>query len=104
MQANVVDTITRRAADQVTRRHSLFTLGGVVLAATAVAQPERASAKKKGKDCKKQERQRCKNDAEACRRNVQINCQIPEGCDDIAQCCDACNATGFITCVQRVKI
>jgi hypothetical protein len=99
MRTQVLDIITRRAARQVTRRHSLLTLGGAALAATAIAQPERASArKKKGKNCGKKEQQRCANDTEACRLTVLLNCGQPGGCGDAARCCEACTATGFATC------
>lgn len=99
MQTHVLDIITRRAARQINRRHSLLTLDGAALAATAIAQPERASAgKKQGKDCQKKERQRCANDSEACRLTVLLNCETPGGCGVAARCCDECTATGFATC------
>jgi hypothetical protein len=99
MPLPILDIIMRRAARQVTRRTSLLTLGGAAIAATTIAQPERASArKKKGKDCGKKERQRCANDIEACRLTVLLNCGQPGGCSDAARCCEACTAAGFATC------
>jgi hypothetical protein len=99
MRTHVLNLLTRRAASQVTRRHSLLTLGGAALSATAIAQPEPASArKKKGKDCGKKEQQRCARDAEACRLTVLLNCTQPGECGEAARCCDECTATGFATC------
>jgi hypothetical protein len=99
MRTHVLNLITRRAASQITRRHSLLTLGGAALSATAIAQPERATArKKKGKDCQKKERQRCANDAEACRLTVLLSCGQPGACGEAARCCDECTAAGFAAC------
>lgn len=105
MPTHILESITRRASLAVNRRQSLHALGGAALATTAMAQPERATAKKKkGKDCQKKEQQRCANDTEACRLTVLLNCQQPGQCGDAARCCEACTATGFVDCVIRATV
>ena len=105
MRTHVLNLLTRRAASQVTRRHSLLTLGGAALSATAIAQPERASArKKKGKDCGKKERQRCNADAETCRSLILAQCELdPAGCQALAACCDTCSADGLLRCALELQ-
>lgn len=92
-------TMRTQAFAAVTRRTSLLTLGGAGLAAS-LAMPQLGDAKKKkGKDCKKKEKQRCSSDAAACKQTVAIACQDPAGCFEESLCCEECSASGFLTCL-----
>lgn len=90
-----------RAAAGITRRRSLRALGGAALAASIIARPGRATArkKKKGKTCQDRERQRCAIDADACHDTTLRTCTAIEGCLYTLVCCEECTATGFYTCV-----
>jgi hypothetical protein len=101
MNTNAFDAITRRAAEGISRRRSLLTLGGAALAAT-IATPKLSEAKKKkGKDCKKKEKQRCSKDAAACKATIQPLCDPgdPATCLILQNCCEECSANGFLTCL-----
>jgi hypothetical protein len=98
MSTHAFDAVTRRAAAGISRRSSLLTLGGAALAATLAGPQLGVAKKKKGKDCKKKEKQRCTNDAAACRTTILINCEDPAGCPEFLPCCDECSANGFLTC------
>jgi hypothetical protein len=51
MNMQSFDAVTRRAAEGISRRRSLLTLGGAAAAAT-MARPSASEAKNKGKKCK----------------------------------------------------
>jgi hypothetical protein len=99
MRTQAFDAITRRAATGVSRRGSLLTLGGAALAATLAGPQLGVAKKKKGKDCKKKEKQRCNNDIAACRSTVLINCEEPDGCPEALLCCEDCSASGLLACI-----
>jgi hypothetical protein len=82
MHKHVFDQFTRNATDALTRRRSLVTLGGAVLA-TSIAAPPRAHAGKNSKKAKKQAKKKCKRQVEAC-RNVFIDaCATnPDACEE----------------------
>lgn len=91
--------LTRRAAAEMTRRHSLRALGGAALAATVIRQPQRTTARRKrGKTCQQREQQRCQQDFAACLNVVLLNCPTPGACGASLACCETCSATGFIAC------
>jgi type IV secretory pathway VirD2 relaxase len=100
MSTRAFAALRRHAAEGVSRRTSLLTLGGAALAAT-VAKPDVSEAKKKkGQDCKKKAKQRCANDAAACRAQIPAACADDPNCTGLATfCCEACSGNGFITCL-----
>ncbi len=108
MTTPTIDTLAHRAA-RFSRRRSLLTLGGAVIAATtATVEPGFAKKNKKngrkgnGGDCKKREQQRCSSDATACKATVQLLCNVDnpdvELCLLLQTCCEECSAGGFLTC------
>ena len=104
MISTTFDAVARRAAESVSRRASLLTLGGAALAATAAAPG--VSLAKKGKKCgkktKKQEQKRCKRDAAACRKAIQCEGEEPSPCIRLRACCETCSAGGFAECYNEV--
>jgi hypothetical protein len=97
MITQAFESVTRQAAAAVSRRTSLLTLGGAALAAS-IATPDVSEAKK-GKDCKKKEKQRCSKDAAACKTTVIDVCEDEAAClAALTPCCDECSANGFFTC------
>jgi hypothetical protein len=109
MSAQIVDTITRRAAGAVSRRASLLTLGGMALAAVP-------SAAKGGKKRKKRKRgagggsnagqqlvqARCASQVAQCRTSFTPICQGDAGCLARLSCCDlfaTCDGTGAVSCL-----
>lgn len=95
MDSSVFDSLTRQAADIVSRRASLLALGAAGLAA-ALANPLGGEASKKGKKkCNKQKKQ--------CRSDVQDFCAgtiIEQEClDALLPCCATCNVANGVTCV-----
>jgi hypothetical protein len=98
MNSQALETATRRAAAAVSRRSSFLTLGGAALAAT-MARPDIGEAKKKGKNCKKKEKQRCNNDTDACISTLTTACMGDATCiAELTPCCETCSANGFLTC------
>lgn len=98
MRTGPFDTVTRHAGAAVSRRTSLLTLGVAPFAAAAT-RPDISSAKKKsGIDCKKKEKQRCTNDAAACRATVTaVFCPgRADYCAKVLPSCDECTADGFL--------
>ena len=102
MNANAFDAITRRTADAVSRRRSLFTIGGATLGATLAA-PLAAEAKRGKKKCKK----KCKKQVEQCEDQVRQFCnqfdQEPaqECRDELLPCCEPlgnCKAAASTEC------
>jgi hypothetical protein len=82
MREHVFDEFTRGAAESLTRRHSLVTLGGAVLA-TAIAAPRQAQAGKNGKKAKKRGKKKCKRQVEACRQVFIDFCETnPDECEE----------------------
>lgn len=60
--------------------------------------------KQPGKKCRKRERQRCNNDAAACKA------QLPAACDNdpecvvaVTPCCETCSADGFLICLNAAS-
>ena len=105
MRPRAFHTASQEAIAQASRRMSLLALGMSVLAATTV-RPGVTDAKKKGKDCKKKEKQRCSNDTAACKASAATICQqVPsELCAALQACCDQCTATGFAQCAIAVNL
>jgi hypothetical protein len=121
MTTPTIDALAHRAA-RLSRRRSLLTLGGAVLAATTATAIDPVSARKhnnnrnkkkngknggkgNGGDCQKKERQRCSNDATACKASVQPLCNADnvEQCLQIQTCCEECSAAGFLTCLLATQ-
>jgi hypothetical protein len=99
-----VDASAREAVDRATRRKSLLAMGMAVLAAGAANTGVTEAKKKKGKDCKKKEKQRCSKDAAACRPQVAAICQLePAECLAAQNCCDECSANGVLTCILALS-
>ena len=114
MSEEIIDTVSRRAADAVSRRASLLALGGMALAAmTAV--PAAAKGGKGGKKRKKRKgsdggssnageqlaQARCASQVDQCRASVSGFCD-PEDCPTQLSCCDlfaTCNAVGALACI-----
>jgi hypothetical protein len=105
MNTRAFDALTRHAADAVSRRAALVTLGGAALAA-AVASPGVSAAKKRvGKTCKKKEKKRCNNDAAACRTTLVLGCVGDDECIALlTPCCDTCSANGFFACFLEAAL
>ena len=110
MSEEIIDTVSRRAGDAVSRRASLLALGGIALAAmTAI--PSAAKGGKGGKNRKKRKRNsddageqlaqaKCANQVDQCRTSVSGFCD-PEDCPVQLSCCDlfaTCNAVGALAC------
>jgi hypothetical protein len=107
----IIDTVTRRAADAVSRRASLLALGGMALAAmTAI--PAAAKGGKGGKKSKKRKgnsgnageqlaQAKCASQVDQFRTSVSGFCD-PEDCPAQLSCCDffaTCNAVGALACL-----
>jgi hypothetical protein len=101
MSMSAFDAFTREAAAGVSRRGSLLTLGGAALAAGVTNAGVSEAKKKKGKVCKKKEKQRCNNDAAACKTTLQPLCDPgdPAACLQAQACCEECSADGILTCL-----
>jgi hypothetical protein len=110
----IIDTVSRRAADAVSRRASLLALGGMALAAVT-AIPSAAKGGKGGKKRKKRKggeggngnageqlaQARCASQVDQCRTSVSGFCD-PEDCPAQLSCCDffaTCNAVGALACI-----
>lgn len=111
MSSNAFDAAARRAAESVSRRASLLSLGAAALAATAAA-PDIGIAKKKArkcsKTCRQKQRKRCRRDTAACREIADASpfCSLdPEGstCVIFKACCAACSARGFLACLAEAE-
>ena len=104
MNMQSFDAVARRAAEGISRRRSLLTLGGAA-AATMIARPSASEARNKGKKCKNKEKQRCANDAAACKTTILPLCDSPGSADCIVQqnCCDTCAASEFIACLAAAQ-
>lgn len=100
MTTHAIDALSRRAAEGVSRRRSLLTFGGAAIGAT-LAGSTASDARKKGKTCKKKERQRCANDTAACMATVENLCAATPlpNCLTLASCCETCSAEGFWDCL-----
>ncbi|MDQ2652253.1 MAG: hypothetical protein M3Z20_04325 [Chloroflexota bacterium] len=97
------DVAVRGTSDGVSRRKSLLALGMAVLAANAANTDVTEAKKKKGKTCKKKEKQRCRKDAATCKPQVAAICGLgPAQCLAAQNCCDECAANGFLTCLIGV--
>ena len=111
MSEEIIDTVSRRAADAVSRRASLLALGGMALAAmTAI--PGAAKGGKGGKKRKKRKgnsgnageqlaQAKCASQVDQCRTSVSGFCD-PEDCPAQLSCCDffaTCNAVGALACL-----
>ena len=131
MSAIIVDALSRHAAQTVTRRGSLLTLGGTLAAAIAapsLAQAGQNTGKNKGqkrKNAKRKAEQKAAEQAEqaeqaenqanqvcasqvaGCRTEILSVCSLPGGqCIAVADCCSslgACNTTEFFTCVVAIS-
>ncbi|MGH2614318.1 MAG: hypothetical protein ACRDJC_03685 [Thermomicrobiales bacterium] len=104
MNGNAFDAFTRQAADAISRRTSLLTIGGATLA-TVVGAPKLATAKKGGNKAKK----KCKKQVNKCKNGVQTFCadfsppKDEEACNEIlSECCEFfknCNAKQGTECL-----
>jgi hypothetical protein len=105
------DTFTRRAAEALSRRSSLRTLGGAAVVAGLVA-PVVAEAKKGGKG--KKNKNKCKKQVSRCKEGLADICAVffdpgeeTALCVDLfAECCEflrSCNvAQGAACIVERI--
>ena len=102
MSDHAIDTITRRAADVVSRRGSLLALGGAALAATMVT-PAAAPAKKRASRARKQVRKTCRRKARECNTFFTPLCGgDPECKEEMATCCahfGKCNVPEALECI-----
>jgi hypothetical protein len=101
MSTSAIDVVARAAAETASRRKSILAMGMAVLAAGAANAGVTEAKKKKGKDCKKKEKQRCANDAAACKVSLAPVCQgaDPADCIALQNCCDSCSSNEFLTCL-----
>jgi hypothetical protein len=126
MSEQIIDTVTRRAADAVSRRASILALGGVALAAlTAVPAAAKGGKGGKGKGKKKGKNRkngnggtgnivnpgptgqeiaqvRCAAQGDQCRTSLTAICAGEPQCLEGLACCDlfaTCDAAGGLTCI-----
>ena len=124
MSEQIIDTVTRRAADAVSRRASFLALGGMALAAlTAVPSAAKGgkggNGRKKGKNRKKGDegtggtvvtgptgeelaQARCASQGDQCRASLTALCAGEPVCLEGLPCCDlfaTCNAAGGLSCI-----
>ena len=111
MSEEIIDTVSRRAADAVSRRASLLALGGMALAAVATS-PAAAKAGKRGKRRKKRKgdsgniaeqliQARCASQGDQCRTIFAQICNGGADCLASLRCCDSfatCDAVGALSC------
>ncbi len=94
--------MTEQRFDAVTRRTSLFGLGGGAL---ALAGMRPASARKsQGKKIKRKARQKCQSQVGQCEAEVRELCGDDQGCiDSQLPCCPAlatCNLFSLFACIS----
>jgi hypothetical protein len=89
--------VETRTFDTVSRRLSLLTVGGTVVAA-AVLRPTTSDAKKKS--CGKKQKKKCQQQRDLCTNQVALVCNNdPECIAEITPCCDNCFSGDFLVCV-----
>jgi len=96
---------TPNSANHTTRRRSLLTLGGAVLA-KAMAAPRTAQAGKESKKAKKRVKRTCKRQIGACRDFFTELCATDPECDEeemerVFPCCELlenCEAGDSVAC------
>ena len=128
MSELIIDSITRHAADAVSRRASILALGGMALAAVS-AVPASAKGKKKGKNRKDRKKAtgggevvsptpaapaptgptgeqlaqtRCAAQGAQCRAFLTAACGDSQDCLEALICCDqfaTCNAATGLSCI-----
>lgn len=101
MSTDAMAAVTRGAAEAVSRRNSLLTLGGAALA-SGLARPVDAEAKK---SAAKKARKRCKRQVSQCTAFFNELCEElecpAEQLEIIHRCCvsfQSCNVGGFLEC------
>ncbi|MGH2617502.1 MAG: hypothetical protein ACRDJC_19885 [Thermomicrobiales bacterium] len=101
MREHVFDEVARGTADALTRRRSLMTLGGAVLA-TAMAAPRPVQAGKNSKKAKK----KCKRQEGQCVAFFENLCEqdecSPEELEAALACCSllrTCKAGEYLECL-----
>ena len=111
MSEQIIDTVSRRAADTRSRRASLLALGGMALAAVTAA-PSVAKGGKGGKKRKKRNggngntgeqlaQAKCASQGDQCRASLAALCQGSE-CLSRLICCDffaTCDAPTGLKCI-----
>jgi hypothetical protein len=109
------DTVTRQAAEGISRRSSLMSLTAAGLAALLAA-PFAAEAKQGSKKKKKnrgapapvqQCPDLCAPQVVSCTASFTAQCGTDPSCLALIQCCDflgTCDATGFFACANSIKI
>jgi hypothetical protein len=116
MHEQTVEVLSRRAAASMSRRGSLLSLGGALVA--AISAPSLAQAKKNTKKGKKKAKRKaaerienqanlvCQSQVAGCRAQILAVCNAPGSvCAAVANCCSSlgtCNATEFFTCLVTV--
>jgi hypothetical protein len=103
MNTEAIESLTRRAADAVSRRASLVTLGGAALAAAVATKPGVSEAKKGGQSCGKKQKKKCKNVEATCNTNGIALCAGDPTClSQIQLCCQQCFSDGFLQCLASL--
>ena len=105
MTAQQATPSLRRAAEAMSRRASLLTLGGAVLA-RVMAAPRTAQAGKESKKAKKRVKRTCKRQVGACRAFFTELCATDPECDEeemerVFPCCELlenCEAGDSVAC------
>lgn len=102
MHAKIIDTVTRRAADVVSRRHSLLTLGGAAVASVMSA-PSAIQAGETAKRAKKRKRKKCRRQIDQCLDAIIAFCKGEESCiNNYDLCCPLlsdCRAGASLDCL-----
>ncbi len=114
MSEQIIDAVSRHAADAVSRRASLLALAGMALAAVT-AVPSAAKGGGRGKKRKKRKggnedtstgigplaQARCASQFDQCREIITVLCR-DSGCLDKLICCNSfatCDAAGALACI-----
>jgi hypothetical protein len=105
MPQRVFDTISRHAANAVSRRASLVTLGSALLAGSAPS--SLLTAARNGKKARKRTRKTCKRQVASCRQTWQDRCATDIECEAdnlerILACCEplsGCKAGAALDCL-----
>jgi hypothetical protein len=105
MNEQIIDSLTRRVADGISRRDSIFALGGAGLAALSGLATAEARKKHKRKKDKKKSDKKCKRQKDECNGVFAPLCadpDAPEDCLELTSACCAflgdCKAAAFLDC------
>ena len=115
MSEQIINTVSRRAADAVSRRTSFLALGGMALAAMTAAPSvaKGGNGRKSGKRRKKRKtgggdtaeqliQAKCASQGDQCRASVTELCRGDSNCLEALACCDffaTCDAPAGLRCI-----